>query len=87
MKRNISINISGIIFYIEEDCYSHLNEYLTSITKYFSTFEDSREIIMDIEGRIAEIFYSKLNKTKEVIILEDVEDLINRITIKLRSSP
>ena len=76
MKRNISINISGIIFYIEEDCYDKLQDYLTSINNYFSKYDDSREILEDIEVRIAEIFYSKLDKNKEVIILADVDELI-----------
>lgn len=44
MKKNISINISGIIFHIEEDGYENLRKYLDSINKYFSTFEDSTEI-------------------------------------------
>jgi hypothetical protein len=48
MKKNISINISGIIFHIEEDGYDVLKKYLDSITKYFSSFEDSVEIMDDI---------------------------------------
>jgi len=76
MKKNISINISGIIFHIEEDGYDQLKEYLESINRYFSTFEDSLEIIADIETRIAEIFLSKLKEGKQVIGLEDVEVLI-----------
>ena len=76
MKKNISINISGIIFHIEEDGYDQLKEYLESINRYFSTFEDSLEIIADIETRIAEIFLSKLKDGKQVIALEDVETLI-----------
>lgn len=77
MKRNISINIRGLIFYIEEDCYDLLKNYLEAINQYFSKYEDSREIIEDIEGRIAEIFYGKLNKEKEVIVLVDVEEMIS----------
>ena len=76
MKKNISINISGIIFHIEEDGYDQLKEYLESINRYFSTFEDSLEIIADIETRIAEIFLSKLRDGKQVIAIEDVEELI-----------
>jgi len=76
MKKNISINISGIIFHIEEDGYDQLKEYLESINRYFSTFDDSLEIIADIETRIAEIFLSKLKEGKQVIALEDVEELI-----------
>jgi phage shock protein PspC (stress-responsive transcriptional regulator) len=76
MKKNISINISGIIFHIEEDGYDNLRKYLDSINKYFSSFEDSSEIMADIESRIAEIFLSKLNEGKQVITSEDVNTLI-----------
>lgn len=76
MKKNISINISGIIFHIEEDGYDNLRKYLDSITKYFSSFEDSSEIMADIESRIAEIFLSKLSEGKQVITAEDVQSLI-----------
>ncbi|PIB34548.1 hypothetical protein BFP72_03545 [Reichenbachiella sp. 5M10] len=76
MKKNISINISGIIFHIEEDGYSSLKSYLETINRYFSSYEDSLEIISDIESRIAEIFLTKLSDGKQVITLEDVEALI-----------
>jgi len=76
MKKNISINIGGIIFHIEEDGYDTLKRYLDSIKKYFSTFDDSSEILADIESRIAEIFLSKLNEGKQVITAEDVNALI-----------
>src|SRR3990170_5965542 len=76
MKKNISINISGIIFHIEEDGYETLKKYLDSINRYFSTFEDSSEILADIESRIAEIFLSKLNEEKQVITAEDVSTLM-----------
>lgn len=75
MKKNISINISGIIFHIEEDGFDRLKEYLDSINKYFSTFDDSSEIIADIESRIAEIFLEKLKDEKQVISSDDVTTL------------
>src|SRR5260221_7770454 len=76
MKKTLSINISGIIFHIEEDGYETLRKYLDSINKYFSSFEDSSEILADIESRIAEIFLAKLNEGKQVITAEDVQSLI-----------
>jgi len=76
MKKNISINISGIIFHIEEDGYETLRKYLDSIKRYFASFEDSSEILIDIESRIAEIFLAKLNEGKQVITGEDVNSLI-----------
>ncbi len=77
MKKNISINISGIIFHIEEDAYEQLSDYLQSINRYFSNFDDSDEIIADIESRIAEIFLAKLSEEKQVITSEDVSSLIS----------
>jgi len=76
MKKNISINISGIIFHIEEDGYNNLKKYLDTINTYFSTYEDNEEIIADIEGRIAEIFLSKLTKGMQVVNAQDVSVLI-----------
>src|SRR3982750_1655295 len=66
-----------IFFHIEEDGYDTLKKYLDSINKYFSTFEDSSEILADIESRIAEIFLSKLNEEKQVITSEDVNSLVS----------
>jgi len=76
MKKTLSINVSGIIFHIEEDGYETLRKYLDSINRYFSSYEDSSEIIADIENRIAEIFLSKLNEGKQVITAEDVSQLM-----------
>lgn len=76
MKKNISINLQGIIFHIEEDGYEQLRAYLTSIRTYFSNYEGHEEIIADIEGRIAEIFSMRLAPGKEVITQEDVQALI-----------
>jgi len=77
MKKTLSINISGIIFHIEEDGYETLRKYLDSINRYFGAFEDSSEILADIESRIAEIFLAKLNEGKQVITGEDVQILIS----------
>ncbi|MBO9615192.1 MAG: PspC domain-containing protein [Dyadobacter sp.] len=77
MKKTISINIGGIIFHIEEDGYEKLKGYLASIQKYFSSFADSKEILSDIEGRIAERFLNKQKvENKQVISLSDVDELI-----------
>src|SRR6478752_6380944 len=76
MKKNISINISGIIFHIEEDGYETLRKYLDTVNRYFASFEDSSEILADIESRVAEIFLSKLNEGKQVITADDVNALI-----------
>ena len=76
MKKTISINISGVIFHIEEDGYDKLRNYLTTVQQYFSTYEDSQEIVTDIENRIAEKLLAKLKAAeKQVVSLEDVNEL------------
>ena len=76
MKKNISINISGIVFHIEEDAYEDLQQYLDSINDYFSTYEENKEIISDIESRIAELLLEGLTNGKQVVSAEDVAQLV-----------
>jgi phage shock protein PspC (stress-responsive transcriptional regulator) len=77
MKKTISINVAGLIFYIEEDGYDKLRQYLTAVHRYFSSFADSTEIVADIESRIAERFLIKQKEeNKQAISIEDVEELI-----------
>ena len=76
MKKNISINISGIVFHIEEDAYKDLQQYLDSINDYFSTYEENKEIISDIESRIAELLLEGLTNGRQVVSAEDVAQLV-----------
>lgn len=76
MKETIKINISGVVFNIDEDAYEILHAYLNRITTHFSKQVEGKEIINDIENRIAEIFRSKLSETKEVISVDDVKEMI-----------
>ncbi len=79
MKRSISINISGMLFNIEEDAYERLKRYLDEIKLYFASYDASGEIVNDIENRIAEIFSTKVSAQKQVITLADVEALITQM--------
>ena len=77
MKKTLTINIAGFVFHIEEDAYSMLENYINSIHQYFKSFEGSKEIIDDIESRIAEKFFEirEVEKT-EAISMIHVEQLI-----------
>jgi len=77
MKKTISINISGLVFNIEEQAYQILQVYLEEIKNILSAQEGIDEIIEDIESRIAEIFHEKLSPSKQVITEADVEEVIN----------
>lgn len=76
MKKTISINLSGIIYYIEEDGFEILKEYLDNIRLQFRDKEEADMILEDVEIRIAELFREKLSESKTAILLSDVQDVI-----------
>lgn len=77
MNKTVTINISGIIFHIEEDAYDRLSKYLSTIKGYFSKTDGGNEIMADIEARVAELLQSKINASKQVILMTDVDYVMN----------
>lgn len=76
MKITENINLAGLIFTIDQDALLKLQNYLNSIERYFGAKEEREEILADIEGRIAELFQTQLNKSKEVISIIEVDQVI-----------
>jgi hypothetical protein len=56
MNKTIIINMSGVIFHIEEEAYEYLKKYINKIKIHFITYKDNAEIITDIEIRISKMF-------------------------------
>ncbi len=77
MKKTIKINLSGIIFNIDDDAYEKLKTYLDTISRHFSNKQESKEIIDDIESRIAELFQERVTGENQVITLEIVNKVID----------
>lgn len=75
MKKTFPANINGSIFYIDEDAYSLLNNYLDQLRKAFPG-EEGTEIINDIEARIAEHFTENQAVGSQVITIYDVNRVI-----------
>lgn len=75
MKKTFSANINGRIFNIDEDAYSLLQNYLHQLHDTFGG-EEGREIVGDIEARIAELFDERLAAGASVIVLTDVNRVI-----------
>ncbi len=79
MKKNISINLQGLIFHIEEDGFEVLSRYLAEVKAHFASYRGHQDIVADIEGRIAELFAARLSPMQQVITLDDV----NAMTAKM----
>lgn len=76
MKITQNINLAGLVFTIDDDACLKLENYLNSIERHFGSKEERQEILDDIESRIAELFQTMLNKSKEVISIEDITKVI-----------
>jgi len=79
MKKTVSVNIKGTNFQVEEDAYELLQDYIDRLTAALGNEEGSQEIIEDIELRIAEICTSKLNDSKSVVELADIEEILKTL--------
>lgn len=76
MKRTYPTNIDGQIFYIDDDAFELLQNYLKQLKITFSGTE-GEEIVGDIESRIRELFNEKASAGgSSVIVLADVEKVI-----------
>lgn len=76
MNKTLTINISGIVFNIEEDAYETLKSYLGKIKRHFSNEEGCEEIVADIESRLAEILKAKIHAGKQVLVMSDINEAI-----------
>ncbi len=76
MKKTFTINLSGTVFYIEEDAYEVLQKYLVNLKNYFGNSDEGKEITADIEARIAEIFSQKTTSGSTVVTLDWVNEVI-----------
>ena len=79
MKKTLTINLGGTVYHIDEDAYHLLDNYLTNLRIHFCREEGAEEIVHDIELRISELFTDRLNEGKQVITIEDVEEIIARM--------
>ncbi len=79
MQRIIQINIAGRVIPIEEDAYGILKDYVNSLERHFAGEDGKDEIINDIEGRIAELFSSRLNAGAHAIDKPDVLKVIETL--------
>lgn len=80
MKKNITINLLGSLYAIDEDAYELLNQYLNNMKRYFARKEDGAEIADDIEHRIAELLADLKAQGVEAITIEHIEETLSSVS-------
>lgn len=79
MKKTLTINLSGIVFNIDEDAYEVLQQYLRKLEISFAD-EDGKEIMRDIEARLAELFSNALkHSNSSVVTINEVDSAIEQL--------
>lgn len=79
MKKNLTINLFGALYAIDEDAYQLLERYLENMKSYFAKKEGGEEIADDIEHRVAEHLWDLKEQGMEAIDIETIKDIITRI--------
>lgn len=79
MKKNISINLFGTLYNIDEDAYNMLENYLDSMKRYFSRQESGEEVADDIEHRVAELLWRRREAGMNAVNIETVREIIDTI--------
>ena len=69
MKKNITINLCGRLYQIDEDAYELLSQYIDALRNYFKKQEGGEEIADDIEERVAELFDDMKSQGVEAITI------------------
>jgi phage shock protein PspC (stress-responsive transcriptional regulator) len=79
MNKTLTINISGIVFNVEEPSYERLSKYLSDIKNNFSSADEAAEIMADVEARVAELLGANIKPFNQVIVLANVEAVISQM--------
>ena len=79
MKETRTINLNGLVYHIDYDAYQLLRDYIQDIEMRLP-IDDRKEIIEDIEARIAELFQKALfAKNTQVITIQMVQSIQEQI--------
>jgi phage shock protein PspC (stress-responsive transcriptional regulator) len=79
MKKTLTINLAGMVYHIDDDAYSKLKGFLEALDRKLNNEPNKKEIIADIEARIAELLNERLNIKRQVVIMADIEYITETI--------
>ncbi|MPM94864.1 hypothetical protein SDC9_142013 [bioreactor metagenome] len=79
MKKVLNVGIGGTSFIIDEDAYQKLDQYLEKFRQKTQMGIQAKDVMEDLEARIAELFNEFLKSNQEVVNIA----LVNRVIAQL----
>jgi phage shock protein PspC (stress-responsive transcriptional regulator) len=80
MKKTVQMHIGGGQYHIDDDAYNLLQQYLEALKIHFEKDgEAGKEIIADIEQRIAELLKNIITESKQVVTSKDIDEIIKTL--------
>ncbi|MFV0419662.1 MAG: PspC domain-containing protein [Dysgonomonas sp.] len=79
MKKVVEVSIGGITFSMEEDAYSRLNGYLRRFEETIPDKIEAKEVMEDVEARVAEIFQKEMKFSNQVVDMKLVQIVIDHL--------
>ncbi|WP_165040647.1 PspC domain-containing protein [Dysgonomonas sp. ZJ709] len=81
MKKVIEVSIGGINFTVEDDAYFRLKDYLKRFEATIPDADEAREVMEDVEARVAEIFQNEMKYSNQVVNMKLVETVIDHLGV------
>ena len=76
MKKVVNVSLAGRSFTLEEDAYKRLTDYLEHYKARLTVTDSQKaEVMEEIEGRVAELFYQSVGAGDRVVSLDLVEQV------------
>ena len=79
MNKTVNIHLAQTLFSLDEKAYAILKEYLDQLERLFQKTEGGKDILEDIEIRIAELFSEIKKDPLYVISVEEVNQVIETL--------
>ena len=79
MKKVLTVGIGGRSFTIDEDAYQRLNRYLEKFRERTGMGAQAKDVMSDLEERIAELFTEALGSGREVVSISLVNKIISQL--------
>ncbi|MDR0738469.1 MAG: PspC domain-containing protein, partial [Prevotellaceae bacterium] len=76
MKSTVKVSISRSAFHLDSDAYEMLRDYLDRLEKHFKGKDGGKEIVSDIEERLAELLTARISTPEQVVSPALVEEVI-----------